>query len=78
MRLTEIFPDPIPPPPKYRLELTEEELVALGLLSYRHEIAKGMAFISMLPILIMEKALEKDMTLATKDRTATGISWVTQ
>lgn len=38
MKLTTTVPPPVPPPPrKHTLELTNDQLLALGLLSYRHE-----------------------------------------
>lgn len=44
MKITEI--PPTPPEPKYNLELTREQLVALGILSYRHETQKTSSLIS--------------------------------
>lgn len=69
---------PTPPEPAYVLELTKDQLVALGVLSWRHEIRRqaGRTFLDNLPPEVrewVEKAVPNSVD--TKATSYIGVDW---
>lgn len=72
---------PEPQPSTYTLELTADEMVRLGLITYRHEVGHDPRFVSRMPDDIQERVMEADREYRKSPHGAMGdlpvhLTWV--